>query len=67
VTFDFEFRHTRSIDDFAADLAKHLRKTQKEKEIREKIETYFVLTSLLLEIMRSIKLSQATRESDVRY
>jgi len=49
VPFDLEFRRTLSIDDFEADLAEHLGKTQKEKEIGEKVETYFVSTSPILE------------------
>lgn len=49
VPFDLKFRRALSIDDFAVDLADHLGKTQKEKEIGEKIKTYFVLISLILE------------------
>lgn len=47
--FDLEFRRSLSIDEFAAGLAEHLGKTQKEKEIGEKIETCFVSTSPILE------------------
>jgi hypothetical protein len=49
VPFDLEFRRTLSVDEFATDLAEHLGKTRKEKEIGEKIETYFLSASLILE------------------
>jgi hypothetical protein len=49
VPFDLEFRHTLSVEEFAADLAEHLSKTQKGKEIEKKIETYFVSMSPILE------------------
>jgi hypothetical protein len=49
VPFDFEFRSTLSINDFAMNLAEHLGKTQKEKETGEKIETCFVSMSPILE------------------
>ena len=49
VPFDLGFRRIFSVEEFAADLAEHLGKTQKEEEIGEKIETYFVSTSPILE------------------
>ncbi|OBT40524.1 hypothetical protein VE00_09006 [Pseudogymnoascus sp. WSF 3629] len=47
--FDLEFRRILSFEEFVTDLAEHLGKTQKEKDLGEKIETYFVSVSPILE------------------
>lgn len=47
--FDLAFRRNFSIDEFAGFLAEHLNKTQKEREGKEKVNTYFMTMSLVLE------------------
>lgn len=49
VPFDFESRRTISVDKFAAHLAKHLGKTQEQKRTGDKIQTYFLSMSSVLE------------------
>ncbi|KFY89226.1 hypothetical protein V500_05854 [Pseudogymnoascus sp. VKM F-4518 (FW-2643)] len=48
-TFNLECRRAKSIDEFIKDLARHLGKTEKEKETGIKVETYFVSMSPILE------------------
>ena len=49
VSFDLQFKHTISVDRFAALLAEHLGKTQEEKKIGDRVKTCFLSMSSVLE------------------